>query len=84
MKCHGLARGYLLYGGALVSLADTAVVMAIKSVIPAEAHFVTVSLKADFLRAVKQGVVTARAKATHQGGISGWGKQAFLMRKGGW
>jgi uncharacterized protein (TIGR00369 family) len=38
----------LLHGGALVSLADTAVVMAIKSALPPQTHFATISLKLGF------------------------------------
>lgn len=52
----------LMHGGALVSLADTAVVMAIKSLIPPLSHFATVSLEAKFLFPVKKGYVTAKAK----------------------
>jgi acyl-CoA thioesterase len=52
----------LMHGGALVSLADTAVVMAIKSLVPPETHFATISLETKFLSPVKQGTVTARAE----------------------
>jgi acyl-CoA thioesterase len=52
----------LMHGGALVSLADTAVVMAIKSLIPPLSHFATISLEAKFLLPVKKGNITARAK----------------------
>jgi uncharacterized protein (TIGR00369 family) len=58
--------GGLMHGGALVSLADTAVVMAIKSIIDPQTHFATVSLETQFLYPVKQGIVTARAKVTNQ------------------
>jgi acyl-CoA thioesterase len=58
----------LLHGGALISLADTAVVMAIKSLAPVQAHFATISLESKFLYPVKQGVVTARAKVLQQEG----------------
>jgi acyl-CoA thioesterase len=58
----------LLHGGALISLADTAVVMAIKSLAPVQTHFATISLEAKFLYPVKQGVVTARAKVIQQEG----------------
>lgn len=59
-----LAQGAgLLHGGALVSLADTAVVMAIKSILPPQTHFATISLESKFLAPVRQGVVTARAEA---------------------
>jgi len=58
----------LMHGGALVSLADTAVVMPIKSVIAPQTHFATISLEMKFLYPVKQGVVTARARVTNQSG----------------
>jgi acyl-CoA thioesterase len=51
----------LMHGGALVSLADTAVVMAIKSIIAPQSHFATIALDTKFLLPVKKGVVTARA-----------------------
>ena len=56
----------LLHGGALVSLADTAVVMAIKSTLPPQTHFATISLETRFLRPVRQGVVTVKAQVTDQ------------------
>jgi uncharacterized protein (TIGR00369 family) len=57
-----------MHGGALVSLADTAVVMAIKSLAPVQTHFATIYLESKFLYPVKQGVVTARAKVRQQQG----------------
>ena len=57
-----LAQGAgLMHGGALVSLADTAVVMAIKSLVPPGTHFATIAMENRFLHPVKQGVVQARA-----------------------
>jgi acyl-CoA thioesterase len=52
----------LLHGGALVSLADTAVVMAIKSILPPSTHFATTALETRFIRPVRHGAVTARAQ----------------------
>lgn len=54
----------LMHGGALVSLADTAVVMAIKSLVPPGTHFATTSIETKFMYPVKSGVVTARARVT--------------------
>ena len=51
-----------MHGGALAGLADTAVVMAIKSLVPPDTPFVTVSLETEFLRAVRRGIVTAKAE----------------------
>jgi acyl-CoA thioesterase len=57
-----LAQGAgIMHGGALVSLADTAVAMAIKSLLPTKTHFGTISVEAKFLYPVKQGIVTAKA-----------------------
>lgn len=58
-----LAQGAgIMHGGAVISLADTAVVMAIKSVLPPRTHFGTATAEAEFLYPVKQGVVTAEAR----------------------
>ncbi len=57
-----LAQGAgLMHGGALVGLADTAVVMAIKSILAPQTHFATVKMQTTFRRPVRQGVVTASA-----------------------
>jgi acyl-CoA thioesterase len=52
----------IMHGGALVSLADTAVVMAIKTLIPPQSHFATTRLETNFLHPVKKGIVTAKAE----------------------
>lgn len=58
-----LAQGAgLMHGGALVSLADTAVAMAIKSLLSEKSHFATISLESRFLYPVRQGTVCARAE----------------------
>ena len=64
----------LMHGGALVSLADTTIVMAIKSVVPPETHFATISLESKFLYPVKQGIVTAIGKITKREGRVLWGQ----------
>ncbi len=60
--------GGLMHGGALISLADTAVVMAIKTLVPAGSHFATIALEAKYLAPVKQGKVTARAEVLEREG----------------
>ena len=52
----------LMHGGALVSLADTAAVMAIKSVLAPQTHFATVTMAVEYQRPVRQGIVTARSQ----------------------
>lgn len=60
--------GGLMHGGALVSLADTAVVMAIKSLVPPQSHFATIALEAKYLRPVSRGVVIAEAEVIEREG----------------
>jgi acyl-CoA thioesterase len=65
-----LAQGAgLMHGGALVSLADTAVVMAIKSILAPGTHFATISLESRFLHPVKKGIVQARASIVERKGV---------------
>src|SRR5512136_469195 len=53
-----LAQGKgLMHGGAVTALADTAVAMAIKSVMPEGTHFATVALELKFHAPVKSGTV---------------------------
>lgn len=54
--------GGVMHGGAMVSLADTAVAMAIKSLLPGGTIFATTGLTMEFLAPVLSGVVHARAK----------------------
>jgi uncharacterized protein (TIGR00369 family) len=54
--------GGVMHGGALVSLADTAVAMAIKSILPAGTTFATTALETRFLAPVKGGTVVAQAR----------------------
>jgi acyl-CoA thioesterase len=57
-----LAQGKgLMHGGALTSLADTAVAMAIKTILPEGSHFATVELALSFHAPVKSGTVRAVA-----------------------
>jgi uncharacterized protein (TIGR00369 family) len=59
-----LAQGKgLMHGGAITALADTAVAMAIKSILPEGSHFVTTELCLKFHAPIHGGTVTARAEA---------------------
>ena len=58
-----LAQGKgLAHGGAIVTLADTAVAMAVKSIVPPDSRFGTISLNSEFFAPVTKGVLTAKAK----------------------
>jgi len=58
-----LAQGLgVLHGGAMTTLADTAVAMAIKSLLPEGTIFATTDLAMEFLTPVRQGLVRAVAE----------------------
>lgn len=58
-----LAQGKgLMHGGVVTALADTAVAMAIKSILPEDTHFVTIDLGLKFHAPVRGGVVKAVAR----------------------
>jgi uncharacterized protein (TIGR00369 family) len=52
----------LMHGGALVSLADTAMIVAIKSLVAPGTLFATTEIQCKFISHVRQGIVTAKAK----------------------
>jgi uncharacterized protein (TIGR00369 family) len=54
--------GGVMHGGAMTTLADTAVAMAIKSLLPPGTRFATTSLEMKFLSPVIAGKVTAKAR----------------------
>jgi acyl-CoA thioesterase len=60
-----LAQGAgLMHGGAITALADTAVAMAIKSLLPEGTHFVTTDISLKFHAPVRSGIVRAVARVT--------------------
>ncbi len=59
--------GGLLHGGALTTLADTAVAVAVKSLVPAGTRFATLELNTRFLAPVRRGAVEARARVERVG-----------------
>jgi uncharacterized protein (TIGR00369 family) len=60
---HAQGKG-LMHGGAVTSLADTAVAMAIKSLLPEGSHFVTTELSLRFHAAVTGGGIRAEASTS--------------------
>ena len=61
--CQGMG---LMHGGAIVSLADTALAIAIKTVLPEGTHFATIDMSLKFHAPVRWGTVTANAAVTEQ------------------
>lgn len=66
--------GGVMHGGALVTLADTAVAMAIKSILPPGTFFATTELKTQFLAPVQAGTVTALARVRGPEGRTFYGE----------
>lgn len=56
----------LMHGGAVVSLADTALAIAIKSLLPEGTDFVTIKMGLEFHAPVRWGLVRAEARVTDQ------------------
>ncbi len=62
-----LAQGKgLMHGGAVTALADTAVAIAIKTLIPEDTHFATVEMSLKFHAPVKGGTVKAVARVAER------------------
>lgn len=62
--------GGVMHGGAMTALADTAVAMAIKSLLPRGTTFATTGLTMEFIAPVVSGLVYARAQVKSTGGRS--------------
>lgn len=70
--------GGVVHGGVLTTLADTAVAMAIKSLLPEGTVFATTELQMKFLKPVQSGWVRAEAEVTEQAGRTFHGKADVL------
>jgi uncharacterized protein (TIGR00369 family) len=57
----------VMHGGAIATLIDTAVAMAIVSVSEPHAKFTTVELKVNYLRPLKEGRIVAEARLIQNG-----------------
>lgn len=71
-----------VHGGALTTLADTAVAMAIKSLLPAGTIFATTELSVRFLAPVREGRMTATAMVTGPEGRTFHGQAAVVDAEG--
>ncbi|MDO3379605.1 PaaI family thioesterase [Geoalkalibacter halelectricus] len=70
--------GGLMHGGALTTLADTAVAMAIKSLLPPGSRFATTELSMTFLAPVHAGEVRAIAEVRGPEGRTFYGEAILL------
>ncbi|MCL4535436.1 MAG: PaaI family thioesterase [Bacteroidetes bacterium] len=63
-----LQQGYgALHGGAITSLADSALAVALISLVEPDQRVSTVEIKVNFLRAVRAGQLVAEAHIVHKG-----------------
>jgi len=74
--------GGVLHGGAITTLADTAVAMAIKSVLPPGTVFATTELKTSFVAPVRQGRIVAEANIDGPRGRTFFGEANVLDADG--
>lgn len=74
--------GGLLHGGALTALADTAVAIAIKTLLPEGTVFATTELTTRFLAPVREGRVTVVAEVTGPEGRTFRGEAAASDESG--
>ena len=74
--------GGVMHGGAMATLADTAVAMAIKSRLPQGTTFATTDLKMEFLAPVLEGAVLARASVAGPQGRTFFGEAEITAREG--
>ena len=74
--------GGVMHGGAITTLADTAVAMAIKSVLPPDTIFATTELKTSFVAPMRQGTIVAEARIEGPRGRSFFGEAKVLDADG--
>lgn len=68
----------LMHGGAVVSLADTALAIAIKTLLPEGTHFATIDMSLKFHAPVRWGTVRACASVTGKTGKDICGEVAVM------
>jgi acyl-CoA thioesterase len=79
VHCQGAG---LMHGGAVVSLADTALAIAIKTLLPEGTHFATINMSLQFHAPVCWGTVQAVAKVTEKTDKDIRGEVAILNEDG--
>lgn len=72
----------VMHGGALVSLADTAVVIAVKSLLAPGTHFDTIEIQSKFISPVQRGIVTAKAQILKPIGPVSYGSATVFDDRG--
>ena len=72
----------IVHGGAIASLADSAVAMALIDLVDAKDRITTIEFKINFLASVDQGELEAHAKIIHKGSNTAVGDVEVVNEKG--
>jgi acyl-CoA thioesterase len=72
----------MMHGGAIASLADSAVAMALITLVDPSDRITTIEFKVNFVAPVEEGKLTAQAKILHRGGKTAVGDVEVLNQKG--
>jgi len=72
----------MMHGGAIASLVDSAVAMALITLVDPSDRITAIEFKVNFLAPVTEGKLTARAKIVHRGGRTAVGDVDVLDKKG--
>jgi acyl-CoA thioesterase len=72
----------MMHGGAIASLADSAVAMALITLVDPSDRITTIEFKVNFVAPVEEGKLTAQAKILHRGGKTAVGDVEVLNEKG--
>jgi len=73
-----LNPGGIAHGGVIASLLDSAIGLALRTQLSAEATHVTVNLSVSYIRPVRAGRLTARGRSVHGGERVGYGEGDLL------
>jgi acyl-CoA thioesterase len=79
VHCQGAG---LMHGGAVVALADTALAIAIKTLLPEGTHFATIDMSLKFHAPVRWGIVTASAAVTERSELDIRGEVEVITEEG--
>ena len=73
----------MMHGGAIASLADSAVAMALITLVDPSDRITTIEFKVNFVAPVNEGKLTAHAKILHRGGKTAVGDVEVFDGNGG-
>lgn len=72
----------IVHGGAIASLADAAVALALLSLVDPNDRIATIELKINYFVPIRQGKLTAKAKIIHKGSVTAVGDAEVFNEDG--